>query len=49
MRVGHGPRPTGLSDPVLLDAPTLEDVGAIHLPGRVPAGFRGSWAPAAGR
>lgn len=41
-------RPTGLSDLVLLDAQTLEDVAAVHLPGRVPAGFHGSWAPAAG-
>ncbi|WP_137294817.1 carotenoid oxygenase family protein [Nocardioides dongxiaopingii] len=36
----------GLSDLVLLDAGTLEDVATVHLPGRVPAGFHGSWAPA---
>ncbi|WP_395658955.1 carotenoid oxygenase family protein [Nocardioides sp.] len=35
----------GTSDLVLLDAETLEDVAAVHLPGRVPAGFHGSWAP----
>ena len=39
-------RPTGRSDLVLLDAQTLEDVAAVHLPGRVPAGFHGNWAPA---
>ena len=40
-------RATGLSDLVLLDAATLDDVAAVHLPGRVPAGFHGSWAPEA--
>ena len=30
---------------VLLDAETLEDVAAVHLPARVPAGFHGSWSP----
>ena len=39
-------RPTGLSDLVILDAETLDDVAAVHLPGRVPAGFHGNWAPA---
>ncbi len=29
----------------VLDAATLEDVAAVHLPGRVPAGFHGNWAP----
>ena len=38
-------RTTGLSDLVLLDAGTLDDVAAVHLPGRVPAGFHGNWAP----
>jgi carotenoid cleavage dioxygenase len=41
-------RSTGLSDLVLLDAGTLEDVAAVHLPGRVPAGFHGNWSPTAG-
>ncbi len=40
-------RAKGLSDLVLLDAETLEDVAAVHLPGRVPAGFHGNWAPTA--
>lgn len=40
-------RARGLSDLVLLDAQTLEDVAAVHLPGRVPAGFHGNWAPTA--
>lgn len=39
-------RTSGLSDLVLLDAQTLEDVAAVHLPGRVPAGFHGNWMPA---
>ena len=34
-------RASGLSDLVLLDAETLEDVAAVHLPVRVPAGFSG--------
>jgi len=38
-------RASGLSDLVLLDAETLEDVAAVHLPVRVPAGFHGNWAP----
>jgi carotenoid cleavage dioxygenase len=36
----------GRSDLVLLDAETLDDVATVHLPGRVPAGFHGNWAPA---
>ena len=40
-------RASGLSDLVLLDAETLEDVAAVHLPVRVPAGFHGNWAPTA--
>lgn len=38
-------RTTDRSDLVLLDAETLDDVAAVHLPGRVPAGFHGNWAP----
>ena len=38
-------RQRGASDLVVLDAGTLEDVATVHLPGRVPAGFHGSWAP----
>ena len=41
-------RATDRSDLVLLDAQTLEDVAAVHLPGRVPTGFHGNWAPHAG-
>ncbi|MEJ7832398.1 MAG: carotenoid oxygenase family protein [Nocardioides sp.] len=41
-------RGTGRSDLVLLDAETLADVAVVHLPGRVPAGFHGNWAPAGG-
>ncbi|MCD4523903.1 carotenoid oxygenase family protein [Nocardioides sp. cx-173] len=41
-------RSTARSDLVLLDAQTLEDVATVHLPGRVPAGFHGNWAPAGG-
>jgi carotenoid cleavage oxygenase len=33
------------SDLRILDAQTLEDVATVHLPGRVPAGFHGNWAP----
>lgn len=33
----------GRTDLVLLDAETLEDVAAVHLPVRVPAGFHGNW------
>ena len=38
-------RSSGRSDLRVLDAATLEDVAAVHLPGRVPAGFHGNWAP----
>lgn len=31
------------SDLVLLDARTLEFVGAVHIPARVPHGFHGNW------
>lgn len=41
-------RSSGLSDLRVLDAATLEDVAAVHLPGRVPAGFHGNWAPIGG-
>jgi carotenoid cleavage dioxygenase len=33
------------SDLVLLDAGTLDDVAAVHLPVRVPQGFHGNWVP----
>ena len=39
-------RELGTSDLVMLDAATLEDVAAVHLPARVPVGFHGSWNPA---
>jgi carotenoid cleavage dioxygenase len=35
----------GSTDLVVLDAQTLEDVAAVHLPVRVPAGFHGNWLP----
>jgi carotenoid cleavage dioxygenase len=38
----------GTSSLVALDAETLEDVAAVQLPARVPAGFHGSWAPTGG-
>ncbi len=40
-------RTTGRSDLLVLDARTLQTVAAVHLPGRVPHGFHGSWVPAA--
>ena len=40
-------RSSDRSDLVLLDAETLDDVAAVHLPGRVPAGFHGNWAQTA--
>ena len=33
------------SDLVMLDAGSLETVGTVHLPARVPYGFHGSWVP----
>lgn len=38
-------RASGTSDLLLLDAETLQDIAAIHLPARVPVGFHGSWNP----
>jgi carotenoid cleavage dioxygenase len=37
------------SDLKLLDAETLETVGSVHLPTRVPQGFHGNWAPTVDR
>jgi carotenoid cleavage dioxygenase len=39
-------RSTDRSDLVLLDGRTLETVGTVHLPARVPHGFHGNWVPA---
>jgi carotenoid cleavage dioxygenase len=38
--------PAGRTDLLVLDAQTLQDVAAVHLPVRVPAGFHGNWLPA---
>ncbi|MCP2335901.1 carotenoid oxygenase family protein [Actinomadura rupiterrae] len=38
---------TDRSDLVFLDAATLEQIGAVHLPARVPSGFHGNWMPTA--
>ncbi|HEX3705958.1 MAG TPA: carotenoid oxygenase family protein [Mycobacteriales bacterium] len=38
-------RTSDRSDLVLLDAGTLDDVAAVHLPARVPQGFHGNWVP----
>jgi carotenoid cleavage dioxygenase len=38
---------TDASDLVILDAQALEEVARIAMPRRVPAGFHGSWLPAA--
>lgn len=35
------------SDLAILDAQTMESVGTVQLPARVPQGFHGSWAPSA--
>lgn len=37
---------TERSDLVVLDAGTLDTTASVHLPGRVPHGFHGSWVPA---
>lgn len=40
-------RSTNRTDLVLLDAGSLDTVGAVHIPARVPHGFHGNWVPAA--
>ena len=38
-------RAEGRTDLLVLDANTLADVAAVHLPVRVPTGFHGNWVP----
>lgn len=38
-------RPTDRSELAILDAQTLQNIGSVKLPHRVPTGFHGNWVP----
>ncbi len=40
-------RPTDRSELAILDAQTLQSIGSVKLPHRVPTGFHGNWVPSA--